>query len=155
MLRVRRNIDTDKRYRSSTPRRHAVDTEAGIVLLTVESNPEGDRVPPTPVAMDATPASVGRCQTVSLSLRIADDKEAADEPEREGLPGPGRVAEAAFGDAGRRVNAERITPAADRYPNRGLVRLSRARARCAGQRGRARCRVASSRSAATAPPANR
>lgn len=75
VLRVRRNVDTDKRYKIFDPRGGTpVDTEAGIVLLTVESNPEGDRVPPTPVAMDATPASVGRCQTVSLSLRIADDK---------------------------------------------------------------------------------
>ncbi len=75
VLRVRRNIDTDKRYKILDPKGGtALDTEAGIVLLTVESNPEGDRVPPTPVAMEATPASVGRCQTVNLSLRIADDK---------------------------------------------------------------------------------
>lgn len=75
VLRVRRNIDTDKRYKIVDPRGGTpLDTEAGIVLLTVESNPEGDRVPPTPVAMEATPASVGRCQTVSLSLRVADDK---------------------------------------------------------------------------------
>lgn len=75
VLRVRRNVDTDKRYKIVDPRGGTpLDTEAGIVLLTVESNPEGDRIPPTPVSMEATPASVGRCQTVNLSLRIADDK---------------------------------------------------------------------------------
>lgn len=75
VLRVRRSAATDTRYKVIDPRGGTpVDTEAGVVKLTVEANPEGDRVPPIPVAMDAAPASVQRCQQVNLSLRLADDK---------------------------------------------------------------------------------
>ena len=75
VVRVRRSAATDMRYKVIDPRGGTpVDTEAGVVKLTVEASPDSDRVPPTPVAMDATPASVQRCQPVNLSLRVADDK---------------------------------------------------------------------------------
>lgn len=75
VLRIRRSAASDTRYKVIDPRGGTpVDTEAGVLKLTVEANPDGDRVPPTPVAMDAAPASVQRCQPVSLSLRVADDK---------------------------------------------------------------------------------
>lgn len=75
ILRVRRSSTSDMRYKVIDPSGGTpVDTEAGVIKLSVEANPDGDRVPPTPVAMEATPASVQRCQPVNLSLRIADDK---------------------------------------------------------------------------------
>lgn len=75
VLGVRRQSSTDTRYKMYDPRGGTfVDSDVTVVKLIVGDNPEADRTPPVVVGMDATPASVSRCQQVNLSLRLADDR---------------------------------------------------------------------------------
>lgn len=72
---VRRQVAGDSTYKLIDSR-GATDQMIPVVSAAVAENPDVDRMAPAALRMDANPASVGRCQNVSLSLVLSDNKAA-------------------------------------------------------------------------------
>ncbi len=75
VLSVTRQNAADTIYKLYDPKSGLyTPTTYPVVTVEVLANPDADRVAPQAVQMDATPSRVERCQPVSISLKLSDDR---------------------------------------------------------------------------------
>ena len=81
VMTVRRASSTDTTYKlyDVTGSVSPGDLAAPVIQITVTDNPDADRTPPVAWGATATPVGPTRCDPVSLSLLVTDDKGIADQ----------------------------------------------------------------------------